>query len=111
MLARAAVIINHTVNTEMLELIPAGRMWFVLCISLFIISLIYNFRDWRLGFCGFKMTEFLQHITVNQMTNAYWYLYTYLGIMVMLQLLQRMSVNMKKEITFICCLLQRYFKE
>lgn len=97
MFACAAVIINHTVNTEMLELIPGGRTWFVLCISLFIISLIYYFRDWRLGFCGFKVTEFLQRITANQMTNAYWYLYTYLGIMVMLPLLQRMSINMKKR--------------
>lgn len=131
-----AVIVNHTVNTEMLERIPGGRMWFVLCISLFlskvavplylmvsgtlflgkvdgyrkcisrvmriaavivIFSLIYYFRDWRLGFCGFKVTEFLQRITANQMTNAYWYLYTYLGIMVMLPLLQRMSINMKKR--------------
>ena len=44
-----------------------------------------------------KFIDFFKMIYHNNITNAFWYLYMYLGLLIMMPLLQRMSVHMKKN--------------
>ena len=44
-----------------------------------------------------NLIEYLKLIWQRNVTNAYWYLYLYFGILLMLPLFQRLSVNMGKR--------------
>lgn len=46
---------------------------------------------------GKAFNEFIPSIIGKNVTNAYWYLYTYLGILIMLPFLQILARNMKKK--------------
>lgn len=43
------------------------------------------------------MIEFLKRVGWQHFTNAYWYLYLYVGILVMMPLLQRLAANMSRR--------------
>lgn len=45
----------------------------------------------------FSISDFLYKIWKGPITNAYWYLYMYLGLLVMLPLLRKMLQNMEKK--------------
>lgn len=60
-------------------------------------SLIYYIRNCYESKMKISLSEFFELISNRHITNAYWYLYLYLGILVVLPLLQRMANNMKKK--------------
>lgn len=66
-------------------------------------SFVYYLRYVYVSQESVHFVEFLKLIYHNNITNAYWYLYMYLGILIMMPLLQRMSVYMKKMIICIYC--------
>lgn len=66
-------------------------------LDLILFSLMYYvYWHYKAGEPG-SLIEFLKRVYRINITNAYWYLYLYLGILVMLPFLQRMSVGMGKR--------------
>lgn len=62
-----------------------------------IFSLLYYLYSWYVYGVDFDLLEFFKLIYQTNITNAYWYLYLYLGILVMLPLLQRLAAGMEKR--------------
>lgn len=60
-------------------------------------SMVYYLRSWYMTGLDFDLIEFFKLIYQRNITNAYWYLYLYLGILVMLPLMQRMANGMQKR--------------
>lgn len=58
--------------------------------------MIYAYGSIKAG-KSMDIIEFLKRIVQQHMSNAYWYLYLYLGILLMLPLLQRLSVKMGRN--------------
>lgn len=68
-----------------------------IALDVVLLSLVYYIRSWYVNRFDFSFIEFLKLIVRQHITNAYWYLYLYLGLLVMLPLLQRMGAEMRKQ--------------
>lgn len=66
-------------------------------LDIVIFSLLYYVRSWYVNRFEFSFVEFLKLIARQHMTNAYWYLYLYLGLLIMLPLLQRLAAGMGRH--------------
>ena len=60
-------------------------------------SLLYYFekKDWQIS--SFSLEDFIQKIYPENITNAFWYLYLYLGIAAILPVLQRTVKYLRKK--------------
>lgn len=66
--------------------------------SLLLFSGMYYVHDQMIGEIeALSLKSFVALIIKRPLTNAYWYLYLYLGILIMLPFLQKMVANMKKR--------------
>lgn len=68
-----------------------------MCLILTIFSFIYYVAECYVSNVEFKLLEFVKHFYSENITNAYWYLYLYIGILFMLPILQRLAVNLDKS--------------
>ncbi len=66
-------------------------------LDIIIFSFIYYVRSWYVNGMSFDLIEFFKLIYQQKITNAYWYLYLYLGLLVMLPLLQRLASAMGRR--------------
>lgn len=66
-------------------------------LDIVIFSLVYYIRNCYENKSSISLFEFFKLISSRHITNAFWYLYLYLGILIMLPLLQRLAINMKKK--------------
>lgn len=70
-------------------------------IALVLFSWLYYLVDlWEMHFTwekAFDVSEFLSDIWQGPITDSFWYLYFYIGLLVMLPLLQRMAKGMQKH--------------
>ena len=67
-----------------------------LCLVLF--SAVYYISNYKSGIIeNASLGDFLQTIIGKHITNAFWYLYLYLGIVLMIPFIQKMVVNMHKK--------------
>ena len=77
------------------------RKWSSRMLHIFLDILIFSFfyYVWSMYTAdrSVNLIEYLKLIWQRNVTNAYWYLYLYLGILLMLPLFQRLSVNMGKR--------------
>ena len=77
-----------------------GRLIRVLLV-LILFSYVYRLADlWQTGWSWPKALDipgFLLSIWQKRITDSFWYLYFYLGLMVMLPILQRLASAMKKQ--------------
>lgn len=62
-----------------------------------IFSFIYYARSMYMAGRPIDVLEYFKLIYQRHVTNAYWYLYLYLGILLMMPLFQILSANMKKR--------------
>ncbi len=60
----------------------------------YLVALIQTGWSWS---TAFNIPAFIASIWQNRITDSYWYLYFYLGLMVMLPILQRLASAMKKR--------------
>ena len=65
-------------------------------ISLVIFSFIYYIKDCIATNSSISMINFFKLIYQKNITNAFWYMYLYLGIILMIPIIQRMVSNFKK---------------
>ena len=63
-------------------------------IVILLFSFVYYVIDVLKTGDAFSMMSFGAHIYKDAITNAYWYLYLYLGLLIMLPLLQKKSVTL-----------------
>lgn len=66
-------------------------------LDLVIFSVIYSVYYHHVAGLSTTLAEILKRMYQINITNAFWYLYLYLGIIVMLPLFQRLSVNMERN--------------
>ena len=79
-------------------------------LDIVIFSLLYYVRSWYVNRFEFSFVEFLKLIARQHMTNAYWYLYLYLGLLIMLPLLQRFAAGMgRREYQYLLLLTVVFF--
>lgn len=64
---------------------------------IFIFSFIYYLNDCYLLGKSFSLINYFKTIYSKSATNAYWYLYTYLGLMVTLPILQSLVKSLSRE--------------
>ena len=74
-----------------------GARIFRIVLDIVIFSFVYYVRSWYVNGMSFDLIEFFKLIYRQKVTNAYWYLYLYLGILVMLPLLQRLASAMGRR--------------
>jgi len=65
-------------------------------IVIVVFSLLYYVRSMYMAGTPIDIIEFLKLIYQRHITNAYWYLYLYLGILLVLPLFQTLAVHMRK---------------
>lgn len=65
--------------------------------ALLVFSLIYYIEDLVLGLKPFTLTGFLSMVWHGEVTDAFWYLYMYLGILLCLPLLQKLASAMSRQ--------------
>lgn len=61
-----------------------------------VVILVFSFGYYMVGDYAHTAADFLKTVTKTNVTTAFWYLYLYLGILVMLPVLQRMVRNFRK---------------
>lgn len=61
-----------------------------------VVLLVFSFGYYMLGDYEHTVMGFVKTVTKTNVTTAFWYLYLYLGILVMLPVLQRMVRNFRK---------------
>lgn len=66
-------------------------------LAIVVFSFIYYARSMYMAGRPIDILEYLKMIYQRHATNAYWYLYLYLGMLFMMPLFQILSVNMKKR--------------
>lgn len=64
---------------------------------IFVASFIQYLYKIRHDFTGFNILTFLKTIYTKRVTVPYWFLYSYLGFLIMLPFLRNLVKNMKKE--------------
>lgn len=62
-----------------------------------VVLLVFSAGYYVLGDYEHSIQNFIKTVTKSNVTTAFWYLYLYLGILVMLPVLQRMVANFKKK--------------
>ncbi|NLO86781.1 MAG: acyltransferase [Clostridiales bacterium] len=76
------------------------RVWRMVA-ALVLFSYIYFLNDAQIYYGiwprAVNVSAFFSLIWTQQITDSYWYLYFYIGILVMLPLMQRLAQNMKKQ--------------
>lgn len=78
------------------------RFWRILE-ALVIFSFLYYIRNCAISGSAVDIREFFAIIYRGSITNAFWYLYLYLGVLIMLPLLQRaVSAFKKKDYLYFC---------
>lgn len=65
--------------------------------ALLVFSLVYYIEDLVLGFRTFTPWGFFSMVWRGEVTDAFWYLYMYLGILLCLPLLQKLAAAMSKQ--------------
>lgn len=77
-----------------------GRKYFSRILRILIVIVVFSFlyyvRSMYMAGTPINVIEFFVMIYQYHITNAYWYLYLYLGILVVLPLFQTLSIHMKK---------------
>lgn len=93
-----ALLLNKEIHIK--ELMKNRILRFTLVVFLFsIIYYIYynaiqkNIDIWHIK----NIVEFVKSIYSNHITNAYWFLYSYIGILIMLPILKKMVSNFSKN--------------
>lgn len=66
-------------------------------LDILLFSLVYYIRNCYVNQTEFHLGEFFLRILREEITPSYWYLYMYLGLLLMLPLLQRMAAKMEKR--------------
>lgn len=66
-------------------------------LDILLFSLVYYIRNCYVNQTEFHLGEFFSRILREEITPSYWYLYMYLGLLLMLPLLQRMAAKMEKR--------------
>lgn len=61
-----------------------------------VVLLVFSFGYYMMGDYAHNIKDFTKTVTKTNVTTAFWYLYLYLGILVMLPVLQRMVRNFRK---------------
>ncbi|MCE5342834.1 MAG: acyltransferase family protein, partial [Eubacteriales bacterium] len=77
-----------------------GRFARVLAVLVLFSYLYYLVNLWQAGWAwraALNIPAFLGSIWAQRITDSFWYLYFYLGLMVMLPFLQRMATTMRKR--------------
>lgn len=67
-----------------------------------IFSFVYYIDKVRIDGAVFSLKEFWQSILHDPITNAYWYLYMYLGLIIMLPILRKLVKNMQTKDYLYC---------
>lgn len=75
----------------------AGKRFLRIVEVLILFSLVYDIRRCYVDSTLFSPVGFIRSIWNTNITNAYWYLYLYLGLLAFLPLFQRMANKMKKK--------------
>lgn len=68
-------------------------------VVLFVISIVYFLYLNRLNPANITIAKFFNTVITNRTNNALWYLYTYIGLLVLLPILQRMAQALSKKAT------------
>lgn len=75
-----------------------GKRFFRIFLCLVLFSFVYYLKNLGLEhIAGINLIEFLSTIWTKQITTAFWYLYLYLGIILMLPFLQKLAKSMEKK--------------
>lgn len=74
-----------------------GKRFLRIVEALILFSLVYDIRRCYVDSTLFSPVEFILSIWNKNITNAYWYLYLYLGLLVFLPVFQRMASKMQKK--------------
>ena len=74
--------------------------------ALYAFSLPYYLGQWQVGDRPFiSVKDFLVCVFQYSQTNAFWYMYMYIGLLIMLPFLQKMVANLsKKDVQIFICL-------
>lgn len=72
------------------------RIWRIILDIVIFSFVFYAYASKKIG-TAIDLLEFLKRVGNQHFTNAYWYLYLYAGILVMMPLLQRLSANMSRH--------------
>lgn len=76
----------------------AGKKVIRMILALYTFSLLYYLGQWQVGarpYIGVK--DFLLSVFQYSQTNAFWYMYMYIGLLLMLPFLQKMTANLSKK--------------
>lgn len=83
-----------------------GQRVIRMVLALYIFSLLYYLGQWQLGdrvYIG--VGDFLLSVFQYSQTNAFWYMYMYIGLLIMLPFLQKMVANLSKlDVQIFICL-------
>lgn len=98
-LSKAAVPVFIMISGSLLlgkrdSLLENGRRVGRIVADIVLFSFLYYILSCRINGASVNLLEFVKEIYQNNITNSYWYLYLYLGILLMLPLLQRMAAGM-----------------
>lgn len=70
-----------------------------ICLVTFIYSIAYYVRANHFSLEKMDILEFLKKIFTSRTANAFWYIYAYIGLMILLPILQRMAQAFSKNAT------------
>jgi len=83
-----------------------GQRVIRMVIALYLFSLLYYLGQYQVGARAFiTVKDFVFSVFQYSLTSAYWYMYMYIGLLVMLPFLQKMVANLsKKDVQIFICL-------
>lgn len=79
-----------------------GNLYHKRILRMMFVLFVFSFAQYTLGIFAnkakrFSILEFLRNLYTNNYAWTYWYIYAYIGILIMLPLIRKMAVNMKNR--------------